>query len=57
MLKTSTPTPNDSTSLKAPSPAHEGPQPKERTLRFLRQFARAYTAPINSGTLPGLVLN
>lgn len=52
MLKTSTPKPAQ-TSTKPQN--HQAP--KERTLDFIRQFARNYVAPCASRTLPGIVLN
>lgn len=36
------------------APASSIPGPKEKTLDFIRQFARIYT-PV--GTMPGIVLN
>jgi len=52
MIKTSTPRPA------SPSIDTRKAEPCERTLAFLRQFARAYTAPLRTNTAtPGIVLN
>lgn len=52
MQKTSTP----KAALKASTP--KMPSPSTRTIDFLRQFARAYSAPAAAvAMLPGVVLN
>lgn len=51
MIKFSTPRPSYSPA----SETHKA-EPRERTIALLKQFARAYTAPLQGAT-PGIVLN